>query len=89
MTPSKLSLSNVVSTTIGYVGQILLAIDRTFYIYCNRCKEHISECECPDLKERLDSIANSDLIVIAPDVMKQYREQANRNEWPDKIADED
>jgi len=56
-------------------------------MWCVQCQNHLSECTCPDLKERLDKISNHPNIFIAPEALEQYRQQANRNDWPETIIE--
>lgn len=58
-------------------------------MWCIQCNKHLSECICPDLNKRLDDLVTSDNIFIAKDALKTYREQANRNEWPEEIDEPD
>jgi len=57
-------------------------------MWCVSCNSHLSECTCEDLQERLDDLKKCPHLYIAPDVLKQYEEQAERNnDWPDLISE--
>lgn len=48
-------------------------------MYCCRCNNHLSECTCPDLKERLKALADCPMLDISPGAMAAYEEQAEKN----------
>lgn len=49
-------------------------------MFCIKCDKELSACTCADLGERVEKLAKCDFLVIAPDTLKRYREQAARNE---------
>lgn len=49
------------------------------FMYCMKCDKHLSECECPDIEERMASLAGNPIvgIAIAQNVMERDAKKNN------------
>lgn len=47
-------------------------------MYCCQCNNELSECVCPDLKERLDSLAQSPHVHIGKEYLERIQKQAHK-----------
>jgi hypothetical protein len=48
-------------------------------MWCCQCDKELSQCTCPDLKERLERISKSPYINIGKDYAKALEKQAEKN----------
>ncbi len=47
-------------------------------MYCCKCNNELSECVCPDLKERLAAISSSPHIHIGKEYLERIQKQADK-----------
>lgn len=48
-------------------------------MWCCKCQNELSECTCPDLKERLENISKSPHLFIGKEYRKRLDKQAEKN----------
>jgi hypothetical protein len=48
-------------------------------MFCTKCNKHLSECTCPDLKERLEKLKKVPQLLVPLPIMGEYEKQAERN----------
>lgn len=49
-------------------------------MYCMKCERDLSQCTCPDLKERLEGLLNSPHLHFSQEARDAYTQQAEKNE---------
>jgi hypothetical protein len=59
--------------TIIFQGKLLKPM------HCCKCNNEITECTCPDLKERLESLKSCEHLHIGADYLARIEKQAENN----------